>query len=43
MKICADTIPEIHDFSAAKVLRPSLNPIDADQMTEPIAVDQSMQ
>ena len=43
MKICADTIPQIHYFSAAKVLRPAFDSIDTEKMVEPVTVNHPVQ
>lgn len=40
---CADTVPEIHDFSTTDELRTPFNPINADQVPKPVAVNQTMQ
>lgn len=43
MQVSADSIPKIHNLSPMKVLGPTLNPIDTEQVTEPVQMDHSMQ
>lgn len=43
MQVNTKTIPKIHNLSPMKVLGPTFNPIDTEQVTEPVQMDHSMQ
>lgn len=43
MQVSTNTIPKIHNLSPMKVLGPTFNPIDTEQVTESVQMDHSMQ